>query len=89
MALIECSECGKNISTKASICPHCGAPNEQGFARPTKPAGCFLQVISGIFIIPGAGFAFGGLLYKPQYFIVGIPLLMFGLAILYWGRQSR
>ena len=26
MALIACPECGKDISTKAETCPHCGAP---------------------------------------------------------------
>ncbi|MFA6143652.1 MAG: zinc-ribbon domain-containing protein [Sulfurimonas sp.] len=26
MALINCTECGKEISDKASTCPHCGAP---------------------------------------------------------------
>lgn len=26
MALIECSECRKQISDKAAACPHCGAP---------------------------------------------------------------
>lgn len=26
MALINCAECGKEISDKASACPHCGAP---------------------------------------------------------------
>lgn len=24
MALIKCSECGKDISDKASVCPNCG-----------------------------------------------------------------
>ena len=24
MALIKCSECGKEISDKAKLCPHCG-----------------------------------------------------------------
>lgn len=28
MALIKCSECGKEISDKASSCPHCGCPVE-------------------------------------------------------------
>ena len=28
MALIVCPECGKNISDKASACPHCGLPAE-------------------------------------------------------------
>lgn len=26
MALINCSECGKEISDKANTCPNCGAP---------------------------------------------------------------
>ena len=28
MALIKCSECGKQISDKAKKCPHCGANNK-------------------------------------------------------------
>jgi coenzyme F420-reducing hydrogenase alpha subunit len=31
MALINCNECGKEISDKASTCPNCGAPVEKGF----------------------------------------------------------
>jgi len=27
MALIKCTECGKEISDKAASCPHCGNPN--------------------------------------------------------------
>lgn len=26
MALINCTECGKQVSDKASFCPHCGCP---------------------------------------------------------------
>lgn len=26
MALINCKECGKEVSDAASVCPHCGAP---------------------------------------------------------------
>jgi hypothetical protein len=26
MALIKCSECGKEVSDKATACPNCGAP---------------------------------------------------------------
>jgi len=31
MALINCNECGKEISDKATSCPHCGAPVEKKF----------------------------------------------------------
>lgn len=29
MALIKCTECGKDISNKAAVCPHCGCPMEE------------------------------------------------------------
>ena len=29
MALINCYECGKQVSDKASACPHCGAPMDE------------------------------------------------------------
>lgn len=29
MALIKCTECGKDISDKAAACPHCGCPLEE------------------------------------------------------------
>ena len=28
MALIVCSECGKEFSERAAACPHCGCPND-------------------------------------------------------------
>ena len=39
MALISCTECGKQISDKASACPHCGAPvtaPNEAAAEPVK-----------------------------------------------------
>ena len=30
MSLIKCSECGKEISDKAKVCPNCGAPIKEG-----------------------------------------------------------
>ena len=57
MALIECYECGKEISDKAPSCPHCGAPqlvskNKElkakkliNFKQYLKPIGIGLGVI--------------------------------------------
>ena len=42
MALIQCPECGREISNKASACPACGAPvvgGEQGTSAPARPTG--------------------------------------------------
>ena len=35
MALIDCTECGKQVSDKASACPNCGAPIELPAAKPS------------------------------------------------------
>lgn len=39
MALINCSECGKQVSDKATVCPNCGAPVKYSniyVSRPTQ-----------------------------------------------------
>ena len=33
MALIKCSECGKEISDKAKVCPNCGNPLEENVIK--------------------------------------------------------
>lgn len=34
--LIECSECGKQISSKATVCPNCGCPIEYNVTNKTN-----------------------------------------------------
>src|SRR5215471_17850390 len=36
MALIECPECGKQISTAAATCPHCGYPLAERLGKPQE-----------------------------------------------------
>lgn len=40
MALIKCSECGRDVSDKATSCPHCGMPisRVKHTSTPTPPA---------------------------------------------------
>lgn len=38
MALIKCSECGREISSNAQACPHCGNPVAALFEKPSTPA---------------------------------------------------
>lgn len=47
MALIKCSECKKDVSTKAEKCPHCGAPVK------AKTCGCavIVAVVFGLGIV--------------------------------------
>lgn len=63
MALIECPECGKQISENADSCPNCGNPMKIRSRQEHKPQrvevrakeGCFLQTLNAgcmiIFII--------------------------------------
>lgn len=46
MALIKCRECGKEISTEAKACPHCGAK------PPYRPSLAFV-LIAGLLIVFG------------------------------------
>jgi uncharacterized membrane protein YvbJ len=51
MALIECPECGKRISEKASACPNCGNPMRRYKSEPKievkgQKEGCFLQTLN-------------------------------------------
>lgn len=54
MALINCPECGKEISSDAKSCPHCGKPVKNG----VETAGCgkAVWIIMGLLLI-GIGFA--------------------------------
>lgn len=49
MAVLECRECGKEISTDAETCPHCGIkyPGKGFLNRPhlTGCYGCFLWIV--------------------------------------------
>ena len=42
MALIQCPECGKSISDKASACPDCGNPMNHG-ATPSQESGTYCK----------------------------------------------
>lgn len=48
MALIKCSECGKEISSKAKTCPHCGT-------TPKKKTGCLTVLACAIVVFFAVG----------------------------------
>lgn len=61
MALTRCGECGREVSTKASACPHCGAraPVADRLARAVKYAAVavgllLLVVTASVFLLPRA-----------------------------------
>ena len=50
MALIKCSECGKEISDKAKVCPHCGFENRITFCPE-----CNKKLSSNVSVCPHCG----------------------------------
>src|SRR5688500_8523936 len=56
MALQACRECGKQVSTNAATCPHCGTP------APTKPAatGAILKAVVGLVVFVGVWLVMSG-----------------------------
>ena len=58
MALINCSECGKEVSTEAEACPHCGAKQPREFV--------WLKLVALIVIVPIALLVIIGLVIPEQ-----------------------
>ena len=64
MALIECPECGREVSDKALACPHCGNPIapaerppvvDRAVAKVAKGLGVLLIILIIIFGLLGGG----------------------------------
>ena len=52
MALVKCQECGKEVSTKADTCPHCGFKRRSHpFITSLKALGCLYLLLVAIAII--------------------------------------
>lgn len=80
--LSRCAECGKDISSEAAACPHCGKPNAaavQKKATSTRDAGCLLMLLAfiGSFVVP------------PQLYALSWILLVVGLVIAVLGMVKK
>jgi hypothetical protein len=90
MPLIQCPECGREISTAARFCPHCGVPN---------PGGAKASTAEKALAFAGAGTLFLGLFFPlitgPQnlfeygldWAILLISLASLALVLTFFGRE--
>ena len=53
MALIFCSECGKEFSERAAACPQCGCPNDSKKAEPPLVRDGVSGCVNGIVAVVG------------------------------------
>lgn len=58
MALIKCSECGKEISDKAKVCPNCGAKTNFAYKKSKDNKLTILVAIGFIIILVSLVFWF-------------------------------
>ena len=60
MALVKCSECGKQVSDKASACPGCGAPiSAAGAGTPIQTMQKTSKKLKAQQLLAGVFFTFG------------------------------
>jgi uncharacterized OB-fold protein len=60
MALIKCPECGKQISDKAEVCPHCGVEARKELAKNREKRSIIIAIISACVV---AAIAIGAYLH--------------------------
>ncbi len=92
MALITCSECGREISDVASSCPHCGYVMNKVSVNQMKRTPLFSEQRSyalGVFLIAaGVIFSFGSLLLMVAFLPFGILGLIVCFAAIFSGVQQ-
>ena len=77
MALKQCKECGKQVSSRAKACPNCGAPTAgTGLATATSIARIILMVTAILSVIPAL--MLGGLL---GLIVLIVPAVLFIMAL--------
>ena len=63
MALIKCSECGKEFSDQANACPACGGPSPKAKEEEIVEmwaAGCLLIIAAAFIVVPIALYTING-----------------------------
>ena len=76
MALTTCRECGREVSTGAATCPHCGAANPAGKARPDTVVDDRIAVDDRVVVVRRGGMF-------PR-FLLWIILIMFVVVAVAW-----
>jgi uncharacterized membrane protein YvbJ len=79
MALIECDECGREISDKAATCPNCGNPVTEN-DRPALPPK--IHVVTRTQNQAGCGTIFLAIVAAFLFIFIGIPIIIFLLALI-------
>lgn len=81
MALVKCLECGKELSTDAKACPHCGAP------KLSSVGGSATRI--GLTRLYGLGLIALGVWIMSFASTYGIIVIIFGIALMVMKINKR
>lgn len=91
MALVNCKECGKEVSDKAASCPHCGISAPGLEVQMQENTGKFVNPANGrVEEIPGMVFI-GSLMFGPLFYLLrgiwphGVGFLLLTAILFYIG----
>ncbi len=82
MALVTCSDCGREISDQVSACPHCGktmTPSTPTRSAAIRSIGGKLKAVGALVIAFGVVATASGLWWGPALLLPGVALFMFGV----------
>ena len=88
MAIINCTECGKEFSDQAKMCPNCGYPLKKkgkGFAV----ASLVLGIISIVYSMPVFSMLFQTAVQKNEIISIAVYMMIFGILSLVFGIVSH
>ncbi len=88
MALINCKECGKEISDQAKSCPHCGMPLKKkgkGFAV----ASLVLGIIGCVYTLPAITAITNPEMPSEANIAISVYIMIFGILALIFGFVSH
>ena len=89
MALINCRECGKEISSLAKFCPNCGCPTVLKKGRGFAIASLVLGIISCVYSLSVLGSAFSNTMEKFEVIGMAIYIMLFAILALIFGLVSH
>lgn len=80
MALIRCSDCGKEISSSAQSCPNCGRPLSAGPSGTvsTKRRGGMYEFVGTMMIVAGIVCLFVNGVFATALIVVGLGVFIAG-----------
>lgn len=87
MALINCPDCGREVSSNAPACPSCGAPIQAQTIEATAKKWKGLQLLGALLVILGIGPCVAGTDSGNDATVgVGVALLLIGLVLFLGAR---